>query len=304
MDTLLLNTFCEVARRGSITSAAESLGYTQSAISRQISSLEAAAGARLLHRRARGVVLTRHGERFLSHAEALLRRLEVARLDLRTLDRPDDRLLRVGGTATATAALIPLAVAAYAVTHPCVSVAVVEAGSRRQLQDLEDGEVEIAVLEDATAVEVDKERFELVHLVTEADLVALARSHRLADRSTVRFAELAEEQWIPSGTSEEDAEAAANLPPGPVTPAPFAVHQWSSKLGLVAAGLAVAMVPWMMVTLVPGGIALLPLALDDQRTRRVYAATAKAREPGSPVDEFLPLLKRHATALSATATAP
>ncbi|WP_246149300.1 LysR family transcriptional regulator [Nonomuraea turkmeniaca] len=58
-NTLLL--FHEVAETGSFTAAAESLGYTQSAVSRRVAALERDAGGPLFERRARGVRLTPAG---------------------------------------------------------------------------------------------------------------------------------------------------------------------------------------------------------------------------------------------------
>jgi DNA-binding transcriptional LysR family regulator len=56
-----LRVFREVAERGTLTAAAAALGYTQSAVSRQIASLERAAGVPLLERRSDGVRLTSAG---------------------------------------------------------------------------------------------------------------------------------------------------------------------------------------------------------------------------------------------------
>ena len=58
VSLVALRVFREVAERGTFTAAATALGYTQSAVSRQIASLERAAGARLLERRREGVRLT------------------------------------------------------------------------------------------------------------------------------------------------------------------------------------------------------------------------------------------------------
>ena len=62
---------------GSITAAARSLGYTQSAVSRQIAALEASIGGRLLDRHARGVELTERGRCLLVHADAVLRKRAI-----------------------------------------------------------------------------------------------------------------------------------------------------------------------------------------------------------------------------------
>src|SRR5690606_41311906 len=65
-----LRVFREVAERGTLTAAATALGYTQSAVSRQIASLERAAGTALLERRHDGVRLTAAGRVVLRHAAA------------------------------------------------------------------------------------------------------------------------------------------------------------------------------------------------------------------------------------------
>jgi DNA-binding transcriptional LysR family regulator len=62
----------EVARTGSFSAAAERLGYTQSAVSRQVAVTEKAAGAPLFERHARGVRLTAAGEVLARHARKVL----------------------------------------------------------------------------------------------------------------------------------------------------------------------------------------------------------------------------------------
>ena len=110
LSTPLLRVFVEVARLGSFTAAAPALGYTQSAISRQISALEDEAGMALFDRLPRGVRLTEPGQRLLSHAKAVLDRLEAARRELSDLRELATGRLRVGAFATADAALVPHAI--------------------------------------------------------------------------------------------------------------------------------------------------------------------------------------------------
>lgn len=62
MDWDKLKIFYQVARVGNFTHAGEKLGLSQSAISRQISSLEESLKVSLFHRHARGLVLTEQGE--------------------------------------------------------------------------------------------------------------------------------------------------------------------------------------------------------------------------------------------------
>ena len=72
MELRHLRAFIEVATHGSYVRAAHALGIAQSALSRQVSSLERDLGGRLFHRTGRGVALTEIGERVLPQGRALI----------------------------------------------------------------------------------------------------------------------------------------------------------------------------------------------------------------------------------------
>jgi DNA-binding transcriptional LysR family regulator len=71
-DTVLLRTFAAVCDLGSFTKAARRVHLTQSAVSLHIKRLETQVGSRLIARRARGILLTEHGEVLLSYARRIL----------------------------------------------------------------------------------------------------------------------------------------------------------------------------------------------------------------------------------------
>src|SRR5438034_1248878 len=85
LDVKRLRVLREVAARGSFSGAAESLSYTQSAISQQIAALEREAGTILVERSARGVRLTEAGAALVRHAEAILARLDAAERELEAI---------------------------------------------------------------------------------------------------------------------------------------------------------------------------------------------------------------------------
>lgn len=78
MDWDKLRIFYKVANAGSFTHASETLNLSQSAISRQISSLESEVGVPLFHRHARGLILTEQGEILFKAAEEVTDKLEAA----------------------------------------------------------------------------------------------------------------------------------------------------------------------------------------------------------------------------------
>ena len=85
LDVRRLRVLREVAAHGSFSAAADALAFTQPAVSRQIATLEAEAGTRLVERGARGIRLTAAGELLVEHAEVILDRLAAAEHQLEAL---------------------------------------------------------------------------------------------------------------------------------------------------------------------------------------------------------------------------
>lgn len=91
-----IEVFLATAEEGSITAAARRLDASPSAVSQQLTSLEAATGVQLLDRRGRPVTLTPAGEAFRRRAHIIRREAEQARLELARMDHRDLTLLRLG----------------------------------------------------------------------------------------------------------------------------------------------------------------------------------------------------------------
>src|SRR5579885_1655475 len=98
-----------VADEGTFRGAAARLGYTQSAISQQIATLEKIVGAKLVERPGgpRAVSLTETGRLVLRHAEAIIARLQAAQADVATMLDGGAGTLRVGPFQSAGARILP-----------------------------------------------------------------------------------------------------------------------------------------------------------------------------------------------------
>jgi DNA-binding transcriptional LysR family regulator len=293
METVLLRTFREVARRGSFTAAAEALGYTQSAVSRQISALEREVGAPLFDRvPRRGVRLSDAGESLSPHAEAVLERLAAAQRDIAALGRLEAGQLRIGAFPSANAELLPRTLAAFRAEHPGVAPSLIEGTSPRQLARLEAGELHLAVVSADARLPLEAERVELTHLLDEPMLVALPLSHRLAKRRAVRLAELAHGSWIVGDRSVQDPLLTLAPELAERGRIEFVAREWTAKLGLVAAGFGVTLVPALVVSTVRAGVAVVALHGDDAPARTVYLATAKGTARPPAVDAFQLALRK------------
>lgn len=250
----------EVARQGSFSGAATALGYTQSAVSRQVAASEAAAGTSLFERLPRGVRPTAAGQVMIRRAGRVFDEVDGALEEVAGVrDRFAGRLV-ASGFPTAAAVLLPRAISRLCRRHPDLSVDLREAPSPAQLRQLRAGRVEVAVVAAGQGLPDQ----DLGGLHTEALRVprgpgiAVGRDHPLAERDVVDVAELVDQTWIVgAGTT---AEPQFGPWPGLADPhVGHAVQHWATRFGLVAAGLGITLVPGLAADSVPHDVCWLPV---------------------------------------------
>jgi LysR family nitrogen assimilation transcriptional regulator len=145
IDLRRLRYFIEIAQAGAISRAAARLEIAQSALSHQVAALEEELGVRLLVRRARGVHLTEAGERFLGHARGVLRAVEQAEHDVRSLSRDASGPVAVGLSHTAIEAVAGPLMSRMTAQAPRVALRVAEGLSTTLRQWILSGEIDIAL---------------------------------------------------------------------------------------------------------------------------------------------------------------
>lgn len=244
----------QVATSGSFTRAAEMLGYTQSAVSRQVAAMEAAAGASLFDRRARGVALTPAGEVLVGRATEVLAGLAVTESELAGLRDPLAGRVTVGAYLTAAMALVPRAMAQAMSEHPGLAVVLEEASSPALLRRVRSGRLDVVIVGVGQGLpDYDLSGLPQTTLGRGNLLVAVAETHRFAGLSDVPVSDLAGEHWIAGeGTAGEPQFGA-----WPTLCEPRIVHtarNWSTRLGLVAAGMGITVIPGPAVPALPTGV--------------------------------------------------
>jgi DNA-binding transcriptional LysR family regulator len=290
----------EVAARGSFTAAAESLGYTQSAVSRQVAALEGAAGVALFRRGARGVSLTDAGSALLRRAGAVLDEVDAARRELEGLSARATGRLRVGAFPTAVAALLPRALARFRAGQPGVEVSLREGSTPSQLRRIGAESADVAVVGVLPGGRLQRDRLiALEHLVDDPLLLAVGPDHRLARRRSVDLDELASESWIAAGPKADDTFLGAWQWAEWRPRVDFVAREWTAKLGLVAANLGVTLVPGLAAGAVRPDVGLVRIRSERAATRQVLVATRAGSEQIAPVPAFVERLHEAAAELAA-----
>ena len=288
----------EVAARGSFTAAADALGYTQSAVSRQIATLEGAAGAPLFERGPRGVHPTDAGSALLLRAQTVLDELAAAQRELAGIAGSEAGTLRVGAIPTAVAELLPRALTAFRERRPGVELALREGSSPSQLRRLISGSADLAVIGVLPERRSTRDRrVELEHLLDDPLLLAVGREHPLAGRRAVDLDVLETERWIAASPKANDTFLGAwewsDWQPEVV----FVAREWTAKLGLVAAGLGVTLVPGLATGAVRPDVSLLRIRSERPAQRSVLIATRAGGERSAHAHELAELLHETAAQL-------
>src|ERR1700712_4854700 len=142
-----LQALLAVVTTGSVKDAAALLGYTPSAISQHITTLEAETKTVLLEQAGRGVRPTAAGRMLATHAADLLDRMAQTEAELAALNAGELGVLRVASFATAGAELIPPALAAVRSAMPHLEIGLRVADYDEALRLLRSGLIDVAVVE-------------------------------------------------------------------------------------------------------------------------------------------------------------
>jgi DNA-binding transcriptional LysR family regulator len=288
VSLVALRVFREVAERGTFTAAATALGYTQSAVSRQIASIERAAGTRLVDRRREGVQLTPAGQLVLRNAAGVLDQIDLTARELAGLP-VEGGTVRLGWFPSAGAVLLPLAITGLRRSHPGLSVISREGTTPALVRSLRAGTIELAVLAAAPPFRPPDSETPAIKVETLAERplrLAVPANHPFAAAGSVDVSELRGQRWIASPSAD-----LLGVWPG-LDERPEIAHtvrDWLAKLHLVAAGAGITTVSASLAAAAPPGVRVIAVRGGPRELRRVVLARLPGRlsEPAAAVAEAL-----------------
>jgi DNA-binding transcriptional LysR family regulator len=281
LDLRRMRALREVASRGSLSAAAEALGYTQPAISQQITALEREAGIRLLERGTRPARLTDAGWALVAHADALLARLDDAEHELDEIKGLRAGRLRLASVSTALATLVPRALAVFTERHPHVRVSVVEDQLHGVIARLARWELDLGLIYEHEALPEPTVDLERVALFDEPFELLLPHNHRFANRRLLRLDQLSEETWIGGLGAYQRILLHSCQNAGFEPRIAYNTDDYRAVQAFVAAGLGVAILPRLTLALTPPGIARISLRQPPERRVSAARLTKSFRSPAT-----------------------
>lgn len=244
MEFRTLQAFVEVVRHGGFSAAARALFTTQSNVSKAVRQLESELGVVLLDRMGSRSQLTDAGEVVFRRARGILAATEDIQGELDDLRGLRRGTLRLGVPLFGSRVLFAPVFALFRTRYPGVDVGLVEDGSRRLGELLHAGEVDLA----ASLTPISGE-FEWQHVRAEPLVALLPPGHALSGRCSLRLRELAGEPFILFGEAFQLNQIILDGCERNGFRPKVAAHsgQMDFIIGLVEAGLGVALLPRLMV---------------------------------------------------------
>ena len=282
LDTEKLIVLRAVAAHGSIAAAARELGYTRSAISQQMSSLERSTGATLLIRGAKTVTVTPLARKLLEHTERILVELRAAEAVLRQATGEVTGSLTIGVAFREGPAIMSTALTQVRHRYPQLELALAAVTESECADDLRHGRLDVAIVSRFARMTPppDPGLREWI-LGSDPLMLCTPADHRLAGRGRCSPNELETEGWVICQNNSLGPLSVALCADAGFRPHVNAsVHDVATALGLVGVGWGITLAPELTPAAPIGRITRLPI--EGLHTRRYSILAVRAGDENLP----------------------
>ena len=277
----------QVARFGTMTRAADAVGYTVSAISQQIRKLEIEAGQPLLHRHSRGILLTDAGQTVVDHAEQIRGQMKSLQDALDDIAGVRAGSLRMGTFPTAGSSLLPVAIGRFRGSHPGIDLTVRSFRLLSLIRMLNSRDISMSLLWEYRWSRLDLPDMDLLYLMDDPTDLVVSATHPLASRESVQVSELLGETWIVRADRHPMIEAivqAANHV-GFYPKVAYEANDYQEVQAMVAVGVGISLVPRLALTVLRNDVRVIPIS-GEVPQRRILLARMKDSPP-TPAEQAM-----------------
>jgi DNA-binding transcriptional LysR family regulator len=290
MELRHLYYFIAVAEELHFSRAAERLHISQPPLSQQIRSLEDELGVKLFERTKRQVHLTEAGKVFLERSYLVLAQLEQAIAVTQRIGRGEVGRLAIGFVDSATYTVLPEILRIFREQFPAVELRLHEMTTAQQIQALHHKQVDIGIVRSA----ISESGLSVECLLQESLVLALPETHPFSAQTTVSLSALADELFIlfPAKMGPILYEQIIHMcqQAGFRPKVAQEAVQMQTIIGLVAAGLGIAIVPASMQNFHRSGVIYRPL--QEQILKTGLYLTWRQHDSSPVIRAFLSLARK------------
>ena len=192
MNLKRLSYFCQLAKSGNFTRAANVIGIAQPALSISIRKLEEELGLKLINRAEKNDLLTSEGKVLFDSATKLLAQAQLVELELQELKDLSRGTVKVGISAMMGSYYLTDAILAFKQQYPDITIQLIDQGTAALEMMLSNGELDIALLRDVH----EGSHLRYVGVIQEQMVVGVATSHAFASLSAVSLAQFCSQSLV------------------------------------------------------------------------------------------------------------
>lgn len=281
------HTFLKVIELGSFTKTAEELGYTQSAISQMIQSLETELDTTLLLRSRSGIELTAEGKELLPYIQNICNSYHSLSEKLKEMHNLQSGVIRIGTYASISCHWLPPLIDEFRRAHPGISFQLHQAVEYSVMHDwIQNGQVDFGFLPPEA-----EGGLQCIELFEDRMMAVLSPSHPLASHSALTLKELSEEPYIllEEGDINESLNAfhQNRLEPN----IEYWVHDDYTIMSMVELNLGVSILSSIILENTPYHLAIRPI--DPPVTRTLSVAFRHLNTMPTAARRFIDLIVRN-----------
>ena len=257
--------FCKVAELGSFTRAAESCGYSQSAISQNIKALEQETGVSLLSRRKDGMQLTADGRDFFPYLQAVWQAEQALERRRQETMGLKNSVIRIGTFTSVSRNLLPPKMKAFKARYPDVRFVLRQGEYTSIPQWIRQGEIDFGFVNQDAVDSMDTRLLYEDHM-----LAVLPQGHPLEQKPVIPLKELSREPLILLDEGDHSVLLDAFRQAGQTPNIAYEVYDDYSILSMVRQGLGISVLYEKVVSGFESGLSLRPI-LEAPRRRVALA---------------------------------
>ena len=241
VDMRGLQAFIGIAEQGSFGRAAGALHLTQTGLTRRLQNLESSLGVRLVERTTRSLALTPIGRDFLPQARRLVSELSDALAEIRESGKALRGEITIACVPTVGVQYLPRIIQQYSARHPGSRIRILDHASFRVVEAVLRREAEFGITQQGA----HDPALESIPLLKDRFVLVCRRDHALARKRRLAWRELQPHALIYAGLESGNRQLldGALGATGTQLRASYEVQRSSTAVGLVAAGVGVAVVP-------------------------------------------------------------
>lgn len=282
---------------GSFRAAAEGLGLSTSALSRQLAALETRLGTRLFDRDTRNVTPTTSGRSFARLAERMINTADDVMAEFDAHVSASHGRLTIAGLPSVTAGLLPGLLASFTEAHPNIDLRIIDALSGSVVEAIETGRADIGFTAGTVSTRM---RLAFQPLLDDIFVAVGAPTGPLAEDRAYGMAELVEMPFIAmeAGTSVRELLDGACQRAGRALAPRFEVAHLATAGALVAEGLGITVLPTLTLPVLPTDRLVRRAIRDFGAKRRIGLVRPSGRSLSPAAIAFLDHVRRNLPGLS------